>query len=85
MALIDPRSNFGQIERTSDTDTFTFTTSGTSTLNLRIDPLEYLRMLDVDATIYNASNAVVARSNMAVHRSAQFTNLSLLRPVTTAW
>lgn len=74
---IAPTSNFGQIERTGDTDTYTFTTSGTSTLNLRIDPLEYLRMLDVDATIYNSANAVVARSNMAVHRSAQFTNLSL--------
>ncbi len=74
---ISPTSNWGQIESTGDTDTFTFTTSGVSTLNLRIDPLEYLRMLDVDATIYNASNAVVARSNMAVHRSAQFTNLSL--------
>jgi hypothetical protein len=74
---IEPASNFGQIERTSDTDTFTFTTSGTSTLNLRIDPLEYLRMLDVDATIYNSANAVVARSNLPVHRSAQFTNLSL--------
>jgi len=74
---IDPASNFGQIERTSDTDTFTFTTSGTSTLNLRIDPLEYLRMLDVDATIYNSANTAVAHSNMAVHRSAQFTNLSL--------
>ncbi len=75
--VIDPAANFGQIERTSDTDTFTFSTTGTGTLNLRVDPLEYLRMLDVDATIYNASNAVVARSNMAVHRSAQFTNLSL--------
>ena len=74
---IDPLRNFGQIERTTDTDTFTFTTSGISTLNLRVDPLEYLRMLDVEATIYNAANAVVARSNMAVHRSAQFTNLSL--------
>ncbi|HEY0061428.1 MAG TPA: pre-peptidase C-terminal domain-containing protein [Telluria sp.] len=74
---IDPLRNFGQIERNSDTDTFTFTTSGTSTLNLRIDPLEYLRMLDVDATIYNAANAVVARSNLAVNRSAEFKNLSL--------
>lgn len=74
---IDAGSNFGQIERTSDTDTFTFTTSGLATLNLRIDPLEYLRMLDVDATIYNSANAVVAHSNLAVHRSAQFTNLSL--------
>jgi hypothetical protein len=74
---IDPASNFGQIERTSDTDTFTFTTGGMTTLNLRIDPLEYLRMLDVDATIYNAANVAVAHSNLSVHRSAQFTNLSL--------
>lgn len=74
---INPGNNFGQIERNTDTDTFTFSTTGTSTLNLRIDPLEYLRMLDVDATIYNAANAVVARSNLAVNRSAQFTNLSL--------
>lgn len=70
-------SNFGQIERNTDTDTFTFTTSGVSTLTLRIDPTEYLRMLDVDATIYNAAGAAVAHSNLAVHRSAQFTNLSL--------
>jgi hypothetical protein len=74
---IDAASNFGQIERTGDTDTYTFTTSGVTTLNLRIDPLEYLRMLDVEATIYNASNAAVGHSNLAVHRSAQFTNLSL--------
>ncbi len=74
---ISAASNFGQIERTGDTDTYTFTTGGVSTLNLRIDPLEYLRMLDVAATIYNSAGAVVASSNLAVNRSAQFTNLSL--------
>jgi hypothetical protein len=74
---IDAASNFGQIERTTDTDTFTFTTTSVGTLNLRIDPLEYLRMLDVDATIYNASNVAVAHSNLGVHRSAEFVNLSL--------
>ncbi|QNA88596.1 hypothetical protein G4G28_09015 [Massilia sp. Dwa41.01b] len=74
---IDPARNFGQIERNTDTDTFTFTTTGVSTLNLRIDPLEYLRMLDVSATIYNAANVAVATSNLSVNRSAQFTNLSL--------
>ncbi|MDM5176074.1 pre-peptidase C-terminal domain-containing protein [Massilia sp. DJPM01] len=74
---IDPTRNFGQIERNTDTDTFTFTTTSITTLNLRVDPLEYLRMLDVDATIYNAAGAVVARSNLSVNRSAQFTNLSL--------
>ena len=74
---ISAAANFGQIERTTDTDTYTFATSGVSTLNLRIDPLEYLRMLDVQATIYNAAGAVVASSNLAVNRSAQFSNLSL--------
>ena len=74
---IDPKSNFGQIEKNSDTDTFNFTTTALSTLNLRVDPIEYLRMLDVDATIYNAAGSVVARSNLAVNRSAEFVNLSL--------
>lgn len=74
---IDAAANFGQIERTGDTDTYTFTLSSPGTLNLRIDPLEYLRMLDVDATIYNSSNGVIAHSNLGVHRSAEFVNLSL--------
>ena len=74
---IDAAANFGQIERTGDTDTFTFTLASTGTLNLRIDPLEYLRMLDVDATIFNSSNVAVAHSNLDVHRSAEFANLSL--------
>ncbi|SFF63984.1 hypothetical protein SAMN05518865_102381 [Duganella sp. CF458] len=74
---IDAQANFGQIERNTDTDSFTFTLSSLGTLNLRIDPLEYLRMLDVDATVYNSSNAVVAHSNLGVHRSAEFVNLSL--------
>jgi hypothetical protein len=75
--VIDASTNFGQIERTGDTDTFTFSTSSIATLNLRIDPLEYLRMLDVEVAIYNSSNALVAQSNMSVHRSAEFTNLTL--------
>ncbi len=74
---ISATANFGQIERTGDVDTFTFSTAGIATLNLRIDPLEYLRMLDVDATIYNSAGAVVAHSNLAVHHSAEFVNLSL--------
>lgn len=75
--VISPSANWGQIGRTSDTDTYTFATSGNSTLNLRVDPIEYLRMLDVEATIYDANNTVVARSNLPVHRSAEFVNLAL--------
>lgn len=74
---IDPRQNWGQIERNTDTDTFTFTLASAGSINLRIDPIEYLRQLDVDASIYNAAGAVVARSNLPVHRSAEFVNLSL--------
>ncbi len=74
---IDPARNWGQIERNTDSDAFTFTLKSNGTLNLRIDPIEYLRMLDVDATLYNAAGAVVARSNLAVNRSAEFVNLAL--------
>lgn len=74
---IEPTANFGQIERNTDTDTFTFSVSTVSTLNLRVDPIEYLRMLDVDATIYNSAGTVVANSNLAVNRSAEFKNLQL--------
>lgn len=74
---IAPQSNWGQIERNTDTDTFTFSLASVGTLNLRIDPIEYLRMLDVDATIVNAAGSTVARSNLAVNRSAEFVNLQL--------
>ncbi|WP_338845623.1 hypothetical protein V8J88_18055 [Massilia sp. W12] len=75
--VIDPRSNWGQIERNTDSDAFTFKLNSNGVLNLRIDPIEYLRMLDVEATLYNAAGSVVARSNLAVHRSAEFVNLQL--------
>jgi hypothetical protein len=74
---VSASSNFGQIERNTDTDTFTFSLSGNGVVNLRIDPLEYLRMLDVDARILNEAGSVVASSNLSVNRSAEFKNLSL--------
>ncbi len=74
---INATSNFGQIEKTGDTDTFNFTVTGNGKLDLKIDPIEYFGMLDVDAKIYNSSNALVASSNKAVHRSAEFTALNL--------
>jgi hypothetical protein len=74
---ISPAQNFGQIEKTGDTDAFTFTVTGTGKLDLKIDPIEYFGMLDVDAKIYNAANALVASSNKAVNRSAEFVALNL--------
>lgn len=74
---IHPSDNFGQIERNTDTDEFTFTLTANGTLDLKIDPIEYLRMLDVDASIVNSAGTVVARSNLSVNRSAEFKSLSL--------
>lgn len=74
---INATSNFGQIEKTGDTDTFNFTVTGNGKLDLRIDPIEYFGMLDVDAKIYNSANSLVASSNKAVHRSAEFIALNL--------
>lgn len=74
---IDPLSNFGQIEKTGDTDTFTFTVTGNGKLDLKIDPIEYFGMLDVDAKIYNAAGTLISSSNKAVNRSAEFIGLNL--------
>lgn len=74
---ISPVTNFGQIERTGDTDTFNFTVTGNGRLDLKIDPIEYFGMLDVDAKIYNSANTLVASSNKAVNRSAEFIALNL--------
>ena len=76
--VISPSENWGQIAQNTDTDAFTFEVgSAGGTLNLLIDPIEYLRQLDVAAKIINSTGAVVASSNKAVHRSAEFKNLSL--------
>ncbi len=74
---INPADNWGQIERNTDTDVFSFSLTSAGTLNLRVDPIEYLRMLDVDATITTASGTQLARSNLSVNRSAEFVNLNL--------
>lgn len=75
--VIGPTQNFGQIEKTGDTDAFTFTVTGNGKLDLKIDPIEYFGMLDVDAKIYNSANTLVASSNKAVNRSAEFVALNL--------
>ena len=74
---IDPVTNFGQIERTGDTDIFTFSVSSNGKLDLKVDPIEYFGMLDVDAKIYNAAGTLIASSNKAVNRSAEFIGLNL--------
>lgn len=76
--VISPVDNWGQIEKNTDSDAFTFEVgSSGGTLNLRLDPLEYLRQLDIAAKIVNEGGTSVATSNLAVNRSAEFKNLSL--------
>jgi MYXO-CTERM domain-containing protein len=67
-------SNWGQIGRNTDTDTFTFRIgSSGGRAELLIDRIEYIggAMLDVDASIVNASGTVVMQNNAAVARNAE--------------
>ncbi|HET6224679.1 MAG TPA: T9SS type A sorting domain-containing protein [Bacteroidia bacterium] len=75
---VSSAANWGQIERNTDVDNFTFSiASGGGTVNLRIDPLEYLRQLDVAARIIDTKGVIVASSNLSKNRSAEFKNLPL--------
>jgi hypothetical protein len=70
---ISPRNNWGQINQNTDSDVFTFQIQKSGGhLTLKIDPIEFLRMLDVDAKIVNSSGTTVAQNNLSVNRSAQF-------------
>lgn len=76
--IVSSTNNWGQIERNTDTDNFTFSiASGGGTVNIKIDPLEYLRELDVAAKIVDTKGAIIASSNLAKNRSAEFKNLAL--------
>jgi hypothetical protein len=76
--VISADDNWGQIEKNTDTDAFTFEIGASGgTLNLRLDPLEYLRQLDIAAKIVDENGGTVSSSNLSVNRSAEFKNLSL--------
>jgi hypothetical protein len=76
--VISPDKNWGQIEKNTDTDAFTFEIGPSGgKITLKIDPLEYLRQLDVAAKIVDSKGTVVASSNLAVKRWAEFKDLSL--------
>jgi hypothetical protein len=76
--IITSTDNWGQIEKNTDTDAFTFEIGGAGgKINLKIDPIEYLRQLDVAAKIMDENGTVVSSSNLAVNRSAEFKNVSL--------
>ena len=76
--VISPSDNWGQIAQNTDSDAFTFEVGEAGgKLNIKIDPIEYLRQLDIDAKIVDASGATVSSSNLSVNRSAEFKDLSL--------
>lgn len=77
---VSASQNYGQIERNTDSDSFSFNIgSAGGNVNLTIDRIEHIGggMLDVQAYIRNSSGSVVAQSNKSVNRSASFnTNLN---------
>jgi len=72
--------NWGQIEKNTDSDGFTFEIiENSGQVNLRIDRIEYIggAMLDVDASILDESGSVVIQDNPKAARYAELeTNLS---------
>lgn len=67
-------SNWGQIGRNTDTDSFSFKVGAAGGhATLKIDRIEYLggAMLDVDASIVGASNMVMAQHNAKAARHAE--------------
>lgn len=67
--------NAGQIERNTDTDSFTFSTGANGgRVNFDIDRTEHRGggMLDVQATIKDSGGTVISQSNNSVDRSATF-------------
>lgn len=76
--VISSSDNWGQIEKNTDTDAFTFEVAEAGgKINLKIDPIEYLRQLDVAAKIVDANGTSIASSNLSVNRSAEFKDLTL--------
>ena len=77
---VSASQNYGQIERNTDSDSFTFHIGEQGgSANLTIDRIEHIGggMLDVQATLRNGSGSVVAQSNKSVNRSASIsTSLS---------
>lgn len=68
-------NNAGQIERNTDSDSFTFSTGANGgRVNFDIDRTEHRGggMLDVQATIKGSDGTVISQSNHSVDRSASF-------------
>ncbi len=66
---VNPANNAGQIERNTDTDSFTFSTGANGgRVNFDIDRTEHRGggMLDVQATIKDSGGAVISQSNKSV-------------------
>jgi hypothetical protein len=75
-STVSAQQNRGQINRNTDTDTFTFKVTGSGgQVSLKIDRIEYMggSMLDVDASIVDAGGKVVVQHNAPAARHAQLT------------
>jgi hypothetical protein len=70
---VDAMKNRGQIQQNTDTDSFTFTIAAKGHVSLDIERIEYMGggMLDVQATLKDASGSTVEESNLPVDRGAK--------------
>ena len=68
-------SMIGSIEENTDEDIYTFSLTDASLLSIKVEPIEYLSMLDIDARIEDATGNVIAQSNVSLERYAEFENV----------
>lgn len=75
-------NNIGLIERNTDEDVFTFDISSIGLASFKIETIEYLTMLDIDARIEDPNGNVIASSNVQKDRYAEFKDVALSLPGT---
>lgn len=77
---VNLQDNIGSIEQNIDEDVYEINTTESKVISLKIEPLEYRTMLDVDARLENSKGEVIAQSNVDLARFAEFQNILLEQP-----
>lgn len=77
---VNLQDNIGCIEQNIDEDVYEINILESKVISLKIEPLEFRSMLDVDARLENSKGEVIAQSNIDLARFAEFSNVLLDEP-----
>lgn len=77
---VNLQDNIGCIEQNIDEDVYEISINESKVLTLKVEPLEFRTMLDVEARLENDKGEVIALSNVALDRFAEFNDILLDQP-----